>query len=124
MISIGHFGARGDAIIKIRQFFEEKRALEVVEVIEVAEAAEVNEAVKVSKAVKITPSEYLDLIIQCKISLNFDVANKKMLIEKVTLGIQRLNIFWLLKLGLKEILICVLNNITNVHTILTNCRHF
>ena len=24
-ISIGHFGARGDAIIKIRQFFEEKR---------------------------------------------------------------------------------------------------
>ena len=54
MVSIGHFGAREDAIIKIRQFFEEKRALEVVEVSEVAEAAEVNEAVKVSKAVKIT----------------------------------------------------------------------
>ena len=47
MVSIGHFGAREDAIIKIRQFFEEKRALEVVEVIEVAEA------VKVSKAVNI-----------------------------------------------------------------------
>ena len=57
MVSIGHFGAREDAIIKIRQFFEEKRALEVVEVIEVAEAAEVNEAVKVSKAVKLTTED-------------------------------------------------------------------
>ena len=37
LVSIGHFSAREDAIIKIRQFFEEKRALEVVEVIEAAE---------------------------------------------------------------------------------------
>ena len=48
------FWCQGDAIIKIRQFFEEKRNLEVAEVIEVAGATEVSEAVKVSKVVKIT----------------------------------------------------------------------
>ena len=34
----------GDEIIKIRNFFEEKRVLEVVEAIEISEAAKVNEA--------------------------------------------------------------------------------
>ena len=42
--SIGHFGTTGDEIINIRNFFEEKRVLEVVEAIEISEAAEVNEA--------------------------------------------------------------------------------
>jgi hypothetical protein len=34
----------GDEIIKIRNFFEEKRVLEVIEAIEISEAAKVNEA--------------------------------------------------------------------------------
>jgi hypothetical protein len=42
--SIGHFGTTEDEIIKIRNFFEEKRVLEVVQAVEISEAAEVNEA--------------------------------------------------------------------------------
>ena len=52
---------------------------------EAIKAAEVNEAVKVSKAMKITIEVFrvlgLNNIIQWKISLYFDVSNKKMLVE-------------------------------------------
>ena len=48
------FWCQGGCNHQNQAVFEEKRALEVVEVIEVVEAAEVNEAVKESKAVKIT----------------------------------------------------------------------
>ena len=50
--SVGHFGTRGDQIIKEQEVLWVNRAVEVAEASEAAEAGEVNETAEVSKASK------------------------------------------------------------------------